>query len=86
MTSWSLIIIKSSEGLWRERGEKNPEIQFICKTYHVALKHIHNEEEKKIICMISGSLTKTKLVQITDFGESAMELRSEDLRTKALST
>lgn len=45
MTSWSLIIIKSSEGLWRERGKNLPEIQFICKTCHVALKYVHNDEK-----------------------------------------
>lgn len=32
--------------------------------------------------LISGSLTKTKLVQITDFGESTMELRGKDLEQK----
>lgn len=72
-------------GSLERKGKKNPEIQFICKTYRVALKHVHNEERgEKKICPISGSLRKTKLVQITDFGKSAVGLRSEDLRTKAL--
>lgn len=30
------------------KGKRNPEIQFICKTYHVALKHVHME--KKNLC------------------------------------
>lgn len=63
------------------KGKRNPEIQFICKTYRVALKHVHMEKKK--IFVISGSRTETKLGEMADLGENAVELRREGLRTKA---